>query len=237
MFLLAGCSNDKPFPQKYAEALCAKNWECCPASELAEKSKTDCVNNNQFGVEVLVGSINASQSKGRATYDASKAGACADTLAAMTCDEFRQTGGNMAACMAFVTPKVAEGGACTEDFECTTGNCQGANTTDDPPIDGACAAAVSVAPIGATCSGLECVEGAYCDSTTSTCAALKGGGEACTSDTQCINECDTTTSTCTCYSGCSVAGPTTTRGLLLSLLLLAAGAAVRRSHRRRRPNG
>jgi MYXO-CTERM domain-containing protein len=234
MLLLASCSSNKDFPQKYAEAICSKNWECCPASELADKVKSDCVNNNEFGIGALVGEIKESQRKGRAAYDESKANTCADALSAMTCDEFKQTGGNMTTCMSFVTAKVAEGGACTQDYECTTGNCQGANTADDPPVDGACAAAVSVAPIGATCSNIECVDGAYCDFTTSTCLASKGAGEACTSDSECINSCDTATNTCTCYSGCSVAGPTTTRGVVLSLLVLGAGLVVRRSRRRHR---
>ena len=236
MLLLAGCSDNKDFSQKYAEALCAKNWECCPASELADKTKADCVMNNQFGISALVGSINESQSKGRATYDAGKANACADALAAMTCDEFKQGGSNAATCMSFVTPKVAEGGACTQDYECTTNNCQGATTTD-PPVDGACAAAISLAPIGGACTGIECVDGAYCDSTTSTCQKSKGAGETCTSDSECVNSCDTATNTCTCYSGCSVAGATTTGGTVLSLLLLGAGLVVRRSRRRRRANG
>ena len=207
MLLLAGCSDDKDFSQNYAEALCSKNWECCPTSELADKTKADCVSNNQFGISALVGSINESQSKGRAAYDAGKAGACVDSLNAMTCDEFKQGGGNMAACMAFVTPKVAEGGACTQDYECTTNNCQGATT--DPPVDGACAAAISLAPIGAACTAIECVDDAYCDSATSTCVKVKGAGEACTSDSECVNSCDTTTNTCTCYSGCNVAAGTT----------------------------
>ena len=91
--------------------------------------------------------------------------------------------------------------------------------------------------IGAACSSIECVDGAYCDSATSTCLANKAAGTACTSSDECVNECDTTTNTCTCYSGCNVGGPTTTRGALLSLLLLGASLAVRRSRRRRRANG
>jgi MYXO-CTERM domain-containing protein len=142
----------------------------------------------------------------------------------------------MATCMAFVTPKVAAGGACTQDYECTTGNCEGADTVSDPPVDGMCAGAISLAPIGAACANIECVDGAYCDSATSTCQASKGAGQTCTSDTECNNECDTATGTCTCYSGCNVAGPTPPRGVLLSLLVLGAVLVLRRS-RRRRPNG
>jgi len=236
MLLLASCSDNKDFSQKYAEALCAKNWECCPASELADKTKADCLNNNQFAISALVGEINDSQSKGRATYDAGKANACADALKAMTCDEFKQGGSNAATCMSFVMAKVAEGGACTQDYECTTNNCQGATT--DPPVDGSCAPAVSLAPIGSPCTALECVDDAYCDSTTSTCVKVKGAGEACTSDSQCVNSCDTTSGTCTCYSGCNVAGGTTTRATVLSLLVLGLGVMVARTQRRRRrPNG
>ena len=84
----------------------------------------------------------------------------------MTCDQFKQQGvaGNMSACMAFVMPKVAQGGACTQDFECTTGNCEGDEHVGDPLVDGMCAAAPVTVAIGQSCAANECVDGAYCDS-------------------------------------------------------------------------
>ena len=173
---------------------------------------------NQSVISFLIAEINASQAQGRVSYDAEASGTCIDSLKAMTCDEFKQgIGGNMAACMAFIMPKVAQGGACTQDFECTTGNCEGADVSVDPPVDGTCAAAPTLAAIGTSCATTSCVDGAYCDSTTSTCVARKAAGETCTSDNECVNTCDTTTDTCTCYSGCHVAAPTTPATTVLSL--------------------
>ncbi len=214
-------------------ALCSKNFECCDASELEGKTKSTCVTDNQQVLTFLIAEINASQAQGRVSYDAKQSGTCIDSLNAMTCDEFKQgVGGNMAACMAFIMPKVAQGGACTQGYECTTGNCEGA--TSDPPVDGMCVAAPVLAAIGQSCAANACVDGAYCDSAGVTCQPLKGAGQACTSDNECINTCNLTNNTCSCYSGCAVAGPTTTQGTLLSLLLVSAGLVFTRARRRRR---
>ncbi len=236
--LLVGCGGSsvgiEDFPNKYAQALCKKNFECCGAAELEGKTMSTCVTDNQFPISLLIGEINASQARGRVSYDAKQSGTCIDSLNDMTCAQFKQgVGGNMAACMAFIMPKVASGGACTQGFECTTGNCDGADTSADPVVDGMCIAAPVLAAVGQSCAGNECVSDAYCDSTT-TCQPLKGAGEACTSDSECINTCDTTTNTCSCYSGCAVATPTTTRGTLLSLLLVGAGLVFTRTRRRQR---
>jgi hypothetical protein len=243
ILLLAGCGSDgvtiENFAQKYAEAICSKNFQCCGASELADKTMSTCVTNNQLLIGALTASINESKAKGRANYDAAKSGTCIDSLKAMTCDQFKQgISANMAACMAFVTPNVAQGGACTQDYECTTGNCAGADTSVDPPVDGMCGEAITLVPIGGTCGGSgACVDGAYCETATTTCQPHKAAGTACTSDDECVNECDTATNTCTCYSGCDIGAATTARGTALSVLLLGAGLLVRRSRRRRRANG
>jgi hypothetical protein len=222
------------FAQKYAEAMCAKNFQCCDASELTGKTQSECVTSNSSVISLLTAEINASQTQGRVSYSASASGMCVDSLKAMTCDEFKQgIGGNMAACMAFIMPKVAMGGACTQSFECTTNNCVGADTSTDPPTDGMCAAALTLAAIGTSCATTECVDGAYCDAT-STCQKLKGAGEACTMDSECINSCNTTTNTCSCYAGCQVAEAVTPASAVLSALLLGAGLVVSRARRRRR---
>jgi hypothetical protein len=233
--LLVGCGGSSvginDFPQKYAEALCSKNFTCCDASELTGKTQSTCVSDNQAVLAILIAEINASQSMGRVSYDAKQSGTCIDTLKAMTCDEFKSGGGNMAACMAFIMPKVAQGGACSQGYECTTQNCVGATT--DPPVDGTCMAAPVLVALGGSCAAATCVPEAYCDPDTTTCQALKAAGTACTSDTECLNTCNTTTGTCSCYAGCHVAAATTTRGTLLSLLVLSAGLVVTRARRRR----
>jgi hypothetical protein len=235
--LLVGCGGSsvgiEDFPQKYAQTLCKKNFDCCDDSELAGKTMSTCVTDNQTVIGILVAEINSSQAQGRASYDAKQSGTCIDSLNAMTCDEFKQgIGGNMAACMAFIMPKVAQGGACTQGFECTTGNCEGAET--DPVVDGMCVAAPVLAGVGQSCAANACADGAYCDDATSTCQPVKAAGAACTDDNECVNTCNTTTNTCSCYAGCAVAGPTTAQGTLLSLLLVSAGLVFTRARRRRR---
>ena len=138
----------------------------------------------------------------------------------------------MAACMAFIMPKVAQGGACTQDVRVHHRKLRGSYT--DPPVDGMCVAPPVLAAIGQSCAANACVDGAYCDSAAVTCQPLKGAGQTCTSDNECINTCNLTNNTCSCYSGCAVAGPTTTQGTLLSLLLVGAGLVFTRARRRRR---
>ena len=177
--------------------------------------------------------INASQAQGRVSYDAKQSGTCIDSLNAMTCDEFKQgVGGNMAACMAFIMPKVAQGGACTQDYECTTGNCEGA--IDRPARRRHVRGGAGSGGHRPVLRGQRLRRRRLLRFSTDTCQPLKGAGEACTSDNECINTCNTTTNTCSCYSGCAVAGPTTTQGTLLSLLLVSAGLVFTRTRRRRR---
>jgi hypothetical protein len=238
--LLIGCGSGggsvsiENFPQKYAEALCAKNFSCCEASELAGKTMSTCVTDNQAVVAVFVSEINASQTQARVSYDPSASGTCIDSLKALTCEQFKQgIGGNTAACMAALTPKVALGGACAQDYECTTNNCEGATT--NPPVDGTCAAAPVLAGVNSSCAANACVGTAYCDSATTTCQPKKPAGETCTSDAQCVNSCNETTGTCNCYAGCSVSGATTRSETLLWVGLLGLGCAfIRRARRRRR---
>jgi len=124
------------------------------------------------------------------------------------------------------------GGACTQSYECTTGNCQGADTSATPPVDGMCAAAPALAAIGQSCAALECVDGAYCDST-DVCQTKKGAGATCTSDSECTNSCNTSTGTCSCYAGCMVVEAPTARGTLLSGSLLGLALVLARVRRRR----
>ena len=221
------------FPQKYAEAICSKNFACCDDSELAGKTMSTCVTDNQSVIALFVSEINASQAQGRVSYDPAASGTCIDALKALTCEQFKQgIGGNTEACMSAITPKVALGGACSQGYECTTANCEGATT--NPPVDGTCVAAPVLADVNSSCAANACVSNAYCDSATTTCVPKKAAGEACTSSDQCVNTCNTTTGTCSCYAGCSVSGATTGSETLLWVGSFGVGCAfVRRARRRR----
>jgi MYXO-CTERM domain-containing protein len=234
--LLIGCGGGsgnvsiENFPQKYAEALCSKNFSCCDASELAGKTMSTCVTDNQAVLAILISDINASRTQGRVSYDPGASGTCIDSLKAMTCEEFKQgIGGNTDACMAALTPAVALGGACTQDYECTTNNCEGATT--NPPADGTCGPAPVLAGVNSSCAANACVDTAYCDSATTTCQPKKSAGESCTADDQCVNSCNETTGMCSCYAGCSVSDATPASASVLWLGLLGLGFAFIRRPR------
>src|SRR6185436_16651837 len=122
--LLVGCGGGGSssvtidnFAQKYAEALCEKNFTCCDQAELTGKTQSQCVSDNQAAFSFLISSIKSSQTQNRASYSATASGMCVDSLKAMSCDEFKQgSQANMAACMALIMPKVAMGGACTQAY-------------------------------------------------------------------------------------------------------------------------
>ncbi|HEY5448172.1 MAG TPA: hypothetical protein VIQ54_05445 [Polyangia bacterium] len=220
------------FAQRYAEALCTKNFTCCSGSDLTDHTMSQCLMDNAGVISVLTAQIDASQAQGRATYDVAASASCIDALNAMTCDEFKQgIDANADACMSFVVAKVAMGGACAQGYECTTNNCVGAST--DPAVDGTCAAAPTLAAIGTSCAASDCVDGAYCDSA-SICRKKKAGGEACTLADECVNSCNTATGLCSCYAGCAVVDAVSTGGTVLSMLLLSAGVVFACRRRRQR---
>jgi len=229
------------FPVKAATAVCAQNFKCCDATELAGKTMSDCVNNNESFLALFSGTISDSQAKGRASYSATQMGTCISGISALSCAEWKAASDPMTSpsCTAAITAKVASGGACQQDYECTTGKCVGATVdANQNPVDGMCGPADPTVAIGQPCTsgGASCVSGAYCDSTSNTCKAQKAAGESCDptgTGAECANSCDSTTSTCTCYVGCSVAGPVTGAGALWSLALLAAAIAAARLRRAR----
>jgi MYXO-CTERM domain-containing protein len=238
--LLIGCGSGggnvtiENFPQKYAEALCSKNFTCCEASELEGRTMSMCVTDNQAVLAIFISEINASKTQGRVQYDANASGTCIDSLKAMTCEQFKQgIGGNTEACMAALTPQVALGGACSQDFECTTNNCEGATT--NPPVDGMCGPAPVLAGINSSCAANDCVDNAYCDTATTTCQPKRAAGESCTADDQCVNSCNETTGMCSCYAGCSVSDAAPAGATVLWLGVLGLGGAFIRRARRRRP--
>jgi hypothetical protein len=222
-----GVSIDQ-FANQLAQALCAQNFKCCDASELTGKTMADCVSTNGLLLGVLTSSISSSQSMGRASYSAPEAGACITAIRGLTCDDWKKgvPVNNQPTCADFITPKVASGGACQQDFECVGGGtCVGADSgsNGNPPMDGVCTPADPEAAVGESCATASCASGSYCDPATSTCKVQKGAGETCDPNgfaNECANTCDVNTSKCTCYASCAVAGPFTPRGTLLSLALL-----------------
>jgi len=208
------------FPSKYSQALCAQNFRCCSAADIGGNTMMDCTDTNTSTLEFFASTIADSQSRGRVKYDADLMQMCVDAIAAMSCEDWalgfsitRQP----AVCDAAVAPKVAPGGACRDDIDCTTHTCEGADLSAD--VEGTCAGTSS---LGKACTGsADCSIGFYCDVSTSLCAAEKGAGEPCELELECATSCNSTTHQCSCYAGCAVAGPASP-----GLIGLAAVAAL-----------
>lgn len=192
---------------------CSKQFDCCTDAEITEQydgieyngqpitTEEQCV---EFGSAILTGfgvmQWKESLAMGRIEYDASAAAGCVSALEGLACDHYN--GGQIddlpSSCHPFIIPKVADGGGCTQDFECTSGNCVGATVQPDgPDTDGMC----EVMPTaGQSCSD-NCADGLYCgfDQTTGEeiCQALKADGVECSLSRECTSEsCDTTTHVC-----------------------------------------
>ncbi|HEY7372232.1 MAG TPA: hypothetical protein VIF57_08750 [Polyangia bacterium] len=222
----SGVSLDK-FPGAYARALCTQNFKCCSGTDIGANTMQDCVDTNESSLQFLAGSISDAQSRGRVRYDKDKMKDCIDAVSKLTCDDW-STGFTMssqpAICDQAVVAMVGMDGACRDDIECVTGNCQGEDPAND--VDGACKAADSS---GLSCvSSDDCAPDFYCDAATSACAAKKVTGATCSLNEECRTRCNGTTGQCSCYAGCAMAGPVSP-GLLCLLavacLILLAGRA------------
>jgi MYXO-CTERM domain-containing protein len=211
------------FGSQYSQAMCAQNFKCCSVADIDGRTMQECTETNSTLFSALAGSFSEGQAAGRLTYDAALMGMCIAAIKQLSCDEWKMglTMSNQPnACKAAVTAKVAAGGACLDDNECMTGNCDGADSAATPPVTGTCTNLIAA---GGSCAGVvECADGLTCTSPGNVCAPKKAGGEACTSDSECMNSCNLTTGLCSCYAGCAVGGAMAPRLPLLALALLAA---------------
>lgn len=126
--------------------------------------------------------ISAGLSAGRIIYDPTLAQPCLDAISSSTC----QWWGNhldeeVPACAGALRGQVAQGGACIDDYDCTSFNC-GMNAT----CPGTCAARVSLPQSSLTLSQVcdpnndTCTLGLYCDPANSRCRRYTAEGSACT---------------------------------------------------------
>jgi Dickkopf N-terminal cysteine-rich region len=142
---------------------------------------------------------------GKTLYDAAKAGTCLDSLGSFGCN---QSSMNMtsSACDEAFKGTLPGGGACINDQECVSANCDRAGCDGTVACcTGLCAAARVTVAEGGTC-GLDatCVTGTFCDFAvggTSTCKRRGGAGAACVSSLECV-------SGLTCVAAASPAGTT-----------------------------
>jgi hypothetical protein len=160
------------------DALCQRQVRCGVYATV-EACKAD--------VRIQIEEIQASVEAGRTKYDEGKAEDCIDGLGSASCDasseDSRET---PQACDDTFQGTVADGGACFNDEECLSEEC------DIPDCGmacctGACAPTVAEVAVGGACGSTTgpCARGSFCDGTTMVCTALLGAGGACTGNSQC----------------------------------------------------
>jgi hypothetical protein len=217
--VLAGCSGDggtidiDNLGTELGTVGCRKQFECCTDAEIMQQymgitidgqpitTEDQCV---AFASAVFTGLAVAqykdSIAMGRIAYDGAAAADCIAELESLTCAQYG-LGENVdmaLACRPFILPKVADGGGCTQDYECTSHNCVGATVQPGgPDTDGMCK---PMPTAGQSCDD-SCADGLYCGFDQSTgmevCKATKADGTQCNLARECTSDyCDSATHTC-----------------------------------------
>lgn len=188
-----------------SEATCAKVFDCCNQAEIMEEFEGVTVGGQPITTEAqcvqftsalftgfLVQAYKDSIAKGRIEYDGAAASACIAAIEAASCSDYSMEMSMDAppGCEAFVVPLVAEGGGCTQDYECMTGHCDGATVIPgEPGSDGMCK---PLAAIGQECRFDGCVDGAFCEFDSAMgkqiCKAKKPDGQPCSSAEECASD-------------------------------------------------
>lgn len=216
--LLVGCGGDgadialDDLGRELAEVGCAKQFDCCSSAEIMEQymgitidgrpieTEADCVDfANALLTGLGVAQWKASLEAGRIEYNADAAGDCVAALESLSCSEYNSgelpLGGD---CRPYLIPKVADGGGCTNDYECTSNYCLGETNSTEGDTDGACMPLPS--EVGAECEE-KCGNGLACklDRTSSkdTCQTPTADGDECDFDSDCASDyCDEATDLC-----------------------------------------
>ena len=261
--LVAGCGSVHGIPidetaREIAEAVCPKAWSCCTIDQLMDNASsgadvatatqtctTDvapceraCETQTAEDFRHQLADIQRSVDQKRAVYEQAKVDACLDKIRSSTCEMLNVTNHltGVPGCDSFVTPMVTMGGACSHDYECTSGWCRG---------DGTCGAPMS----GMSCATDGCGEGFVCDQLNTSdkaddvCVQPQDNGAVCTRAIECKSGVCSSSGgsgmTCVaktgpmCFygSGCSAAGGPP--GAASLLLLAGFGLLVARRARRR----
>lgn len=217
LLLVAACDGGDAvevdqFGSELAAVSCEKQFECCSDAEIMEmymgitiddmpiETEEQCFDfANALLTGFLVGELKDSIGKGRIEYSADAAGGCIAAVRDLSCSEYANVdGAQLDGCEPYITPLVDDGGACLQDYECTTTFCQGAsNPINEEPTDGVCA---RLPGAGEECDD-DCVDGFFCDFDTTSgneiCVAVKPNGEECFLDEDCASDnCDDELNTC-----------------------------------------
>lgn len=208
---IAGCGGGGEIPldnlgAEISDVSCAKLFDCCDAAEIMDAfdgieidgqpitTATQCAQFTSalFGA-FLTQAYKESIAMGRIEYDGEAAADCMAAVDDLSCAEYSMDVSLSDApqgCKPFIIPLVAEGGGCTQDYECTTDYCEGARIVPgEPSMDGMCK---PKAALGQECRSDNCVDGAFCQLDLmmgkSICKPQKANDEPCSSDDECTSD-------------------------------------------------
>jgi len=207
--LLVGCGGDDSgggnvavdnLGTELASVSCSKQFECCSDAEIMDLYMGITINDHPIATEadcnefsnallsgLLVPEYKESLAAGRIEYDGTAAADCIADIQSLSCDQYNSgdIDSVLPTCRPFVIPKVGDGGACGEDYECTSGFCDG--ETEDGP-DGMCKPKPGA---GEACTD-DCADGLYCGFDTSgggeMCMPKLANGETCNLDDRCMSD-------------------------------------------------
>jgi hypothetical protein len=203
--LLAGCGGGGSVSvdnlgTELAKVGCSKIFECCTSAEVMQQFNGITVNGQPITTEAqcesftgglfsgfLTPEYKASIAAGRIEYDGDAAQSCLDAAANLSCSAYAMLSGHESVhCdKPFIIPKVADGGACSQSYECTSNHCE---TGSGSGSDGTCA---PLPTAGQACTS-ECAQGLYCgyDQTSGNeiCQALKANGAMCSVGSECSSD-------------------------------------------------
>lgn len=196
-----------------ALASCGRQFDCCTDAEIMEQymgitydgqpitTEEQCVAlTNALFSGLAVPQYQASLAAGRIEYDGEAAADCIAAIESLTCAQYSagQLNDSPSGCRPFILPKVADGGGCTQDSECTSRNCVGATVQPNgPSTDGMCQ---PMPTAGQRCDD-DCASGLYCgydlQAGMEICQAMKADGMECDFDDECTSDhCDSLSGRC-----------------------------------------
>jgi len=250
---LLGCGGVSGIPidktsTDFAQAICSNAYKCCMPAQLmnnmaAGTTEQECETKTADNFRKTLQNMQNSDKAGRAKYDQAQVDMCLAALRAATCDDLTKIWNinQIPACNStFMTPLVAAGDKCQNDFECIDGVCQKPmNAVDGVCVGGNAAGAACTSNDNRCSADLTCNGHATMDTSDDICVVEQDVGGACVDNFDCKNRncvadasgaktCQTPTSPqCFYGGGCSAAGGRPGFGAIFLMGLFAAVALLR----------
>jgi hypothetical protein len=176
-------------PGQLRRVICEKVFSCCSAADLKNNpdlgtTVASCEAKLDGEATFLLADVGASVAQGRLVYRGDKMAACMAELKGRTCEIAKMPYGDLDVtelCRAAFEPQVAEGGACSDYWDCIGGWCLG----DNGGLQDHCS---PLKPVGGDCDeGPECLSGVCGDDRLCEARPL-GSGNICAIGTEVVGQ-------------------------------------------------